>query len=259
MGACLSARKCHTVRAAMRARRAAQQKPCQGTFVALSSDQPCPCMFAAGILSPNCGEARQRAGAKRPLQNGATYNRERSNQSCTTCAYQKGALHAALHTGARVVGSGSSVLAGKVATLVFEAFVISLKAHQRACKVEAEVAMSPLLALPPAPPPGRLPRFPGTLCIIVLLFAVFPTHITILQAFSLEPRVRGSSGSSDSGDAGEDASVAGLGGTLFPPRSQEEWQRQVALALQAKQVGLIGRAAGRALEAVQPVQSSQGQ
>ncbi|KAL4439267.1 hypothetical protein ABPG77_004169 [Micractinium sp. CCAP 211/92] len=55
------------------------------------------------------------------------------------------------------------------------------------------------------------------------------------QAFSLEPRVRGSSGSSDSGDAGEDASVAGLGGTLFPPRSQEEWQRQVALALQAKQ------------------------
>ncbi|KAL4428386.1 hypothetical protein ABPG75_002475 [Micractinium tetrahymenae] len=55
------------------------------------------------------------------------------------------------------------------------------------------------------------------------------------QAFSLEPRSGGSSSSSDDGDAGESGSAAGLGGTFFPPRSQEEWQKQVVLALQAKQ------------------------
>lgn len=57
-----------------------------------------------------------------------------------------------------------------------------------------------------------------------------------VQAFSLEPRSRGSGSSSDDGDAGEVGSAAGLGGALFPPRSQDEWRRQVALALQAKQV-----------------------
>lgn len=60
-----------------------------------------------------------------------------------------------------------------------------------------------------------------------------------MQAFSLEPTSRGSSSSSDDGDAGEVGSATGLGGALFPPRSQDEWQRQVVLALQTKQVGRL--------------------